>query len=58
MAVQTVRALCARMDKPFAALLEQRPKLRAMFSFAKDLNRLLGNLPANTFTKEKFQKYA
>ena len=56
MAVQVVRALCQKAGKPFSEFVPKYPKLKAMFDFARDINKLYGNLLSNTYTKEVYRK--
>ena len=55
--VQVVRALCQNVSKPLAEFVTKYSKLKAMYDFAKDINKLHGNLLASTYTKEVYKKY-
>lgn len=48
--------LCTAANLPFEEFVQKHPKLLTQYNFAKDLNKVQGNLLANEFTKEKYMK--
>lgn len=55
--IQTIKALCATEGIAFAELVEKHPKLKILYNFAKDLNKLQARLSSNLFAKDVYKKY-